>query len=388
MMVANEVPLPALPAITDYFLTKTDLVQMTVAANLGGIGVFAMVHGPLSDIYGRKHVLLYSLVIYVLVTLLCPFASSIYELIGLRFLQGCSGGATTVLGLAIVNDVFSGHKNTQILSRGLLATVVSRLISPIIGGYLTQELGWQYVFVFMAGYGLFCGLIIYFFYEETRILNTIHNHQGEFIKTKISQKLHQFFEGLLEMLKHKEFMYGVVIHSSLFCGKWIYSTVAPFVFIKSIGVSAIAYGYYSAAIIGVFILCSLFTQHRVHAIGNYGIVENGLAIAFIGTFILLILVLFFPNTPAWITMGAGLYIGATAMLGPAGATIAMDLTPNKGAAASIVSSSRTLVGVVGSLIGGLIQDNDLLMIPLLLFLTIALPSYMLMKLKTIPKKKL
>lgn len=386
MMFSNELPLPALPNITAYFSTTIELTQMTVAINLAGIAIFALIHGPLSDAYGRKNVLLYSLFMYVVVTLICPFAGNIQEFMTLRFLQGCCGGASTVIGLAMVNDEFSGANNTQVLSRIMLASVGASVLAPIVGGHLTVSLGWKYVFFFMAFYGAFCWFLIYFYYRESCVHHHVHAPDGSKFKTKLHIKFHQIFEGFSEMLHHREFLYAVTIHGSLTCGKWIYATVAPFIFIQSLGLSPVIFGYYTAAVIGSFVLCSLLTEFTIQKIGNYGVIQKGLMIAFVGASLLLFIVIFFPDEPASIAFAAALYIGATAMLTPSGATIAMDLSKKKGAAAAILSSSRTFLGVLGASIGGIVREDHFILMPIVLFITIAIPAYMLFQLQQGQKK--
>lgn len=386
MMFANELPLPALPNIAAFFSTTTEITQMTVAFNLAGISIFALIHGPLSDTYGRRNILLYSLTLYLAFTLMCPFAKSIEELVFLRFLQGCSGGATTVIGLVMVNDEFSGPQTTQILSRIMLASITASILAPIIGGHLTVDFGWQYVFFFMAGYGVFCWLLVYFYYTD---MSNHPHHEGDTrakLRTKLLNKYHQIFEGLNEMLHHRDFLYAVMIHGSLNCGKWIYATVAPFLFIEGLGLSPVVFGYYTAAMIIAFIACSLLTEFTIKKIGNYGVIQKGLIIAAMGAGMLMTIILFFPERPGSMAFAAALYIGGTAMLTPSGATLAMDFSKKKGAAAAVLSSSRTFMGVLGAALGGIIRQDHFILMPIILFITIAIPAYMLFQLQQRQKK--
>jgi DHA1 family bicyclomycin/chloramphenicol resistance-like MFS transporter len=386
MMFSNELPLPALPNITAYFATTTEMSQLSVAINLAGIALFALIHGPVSDVYGRKNILLYTLVLYAGITVACTFVTSIEQLLVARFLQGCCGGATTVVGLAMVNDEFAGPHNTQILSRILLASVAASIVAPIIGGHLTVSFGWKSVFYFMAAYGVFCLAIIYFYYKDVCVHRRLYAPEGSRLRAKLIIKFLQIFEGFSEMFRHRDFMYAVTIHGSLYCGKWIYATVAPFIFIQSMGLSPIVFGYYTAAIIGAFILCSLLTEFTIQKIGNYGVIQKGLTIAFVGASLLLMVVLFYPNKPASIAFAAAIYIGATAMLTPSGATLAMDLSKKKGAAAAILASTRTFMGVLGATIGGVVRDDHFILMPIALFITIAIPAYMLFQLQQKQKK--
>lgn len=386
MMFCNELPLPALPSITDYFYASDEVIQMTVALNLAGISLFALIHGPLSDTYGRRSVLLYSLSIYIVLTLMCPFAKSVEELSILRFLQGCSGGATTVMGLAMVHDEFSGAHTTQILSRIMLASITASVMAPIIGGHLTEYYGWYTVFFFMASYALFCWMLIYFYYTDPHKTHLGHDTQGHKFLKKLQNKWHQIFEGLNEMLHHRDFLYAVTIHGALNCGKWIYATVAPFIFIDAFGLTPVEFGYYTAAMIIAFIFCSILTEFTINKVGNIGVIRGGLSIATLGAILLLIVILLQPDNPESMAFAAALYIGGTAMLTPSGATLAMDSTKKKGSAAAILSSSRTLMGVVGAALGVFIRHDHYILMPIILLVTIAIPAYMVFQLVQRQKK--
>src|SRR5438045_3516421 len=89
--------LPALPTITRSFHTSASAVQLTLTACLAGLAVGQLVAGPLSDAYGRRKPLLLGLGGYVVASIACAFAPSVYALVALRFLQGASGATGIVI---------------------------------------------------------------------------------------------------------------------------------------------------------------------------------------------------------------------------------------------------------------------------------------------------
>ncbi|MDP0774059.1 MFS transporter, partial [Klebsiella pneumoniae] len=77
--------------------TSTTLTQLSLTSALIGLGLGQLFFGPLSDRIGRKTPLLFSRLLFVLASVLCPSTQNIYALIGWRFVQGVAGAGGSVL---------------------------------------------------------------------------------------------------------------------------------------------------------------------------------------------------------------------------------------------------------------------------------------------------
>ncbi len=86
--------LPALPAITEDFLTSDAAVQLTLTGTLLGLALGQLVIGPLSDVFGRRRPLVLGTSLHVAASVACWFAPSIAVLGALRALQGLGAAAT------------------------------------------------------------------------------------------------------------------------------------------------------------------------------------------------------------------------------------------------------------------------------------------------------
>lgn len=147
--------LPAFPAIhTDFPTVHGNDVQMMVYAYLIGIGAAQLVFGTLSDVFGRKPVLMAGLVIYAAGSLLAAFTDSFAMLLGARLVQGVGGAAGRVLAVAIVRDRFEGHEMARVMSLVMMVFLTVPIVAPALGSLILLAGSWRYIFAAMLGLAL------------------------------------------------------------------------------------------------------------------------------------------------------------------------------------------------------------------------------------------
>jgi EmrB/QacA subfamily drug resistance transporter len=118
-------------AFTAYLLTAT---------------VSGPIYGKLSDLFGRRPVLLFAVGVFLLGSLLSGLSREMWQLVGFRALQGLGAGALFPVALAVIGDLFDPAERGKY--QGLVGGVfgLSSLIGPAIGGVITDTVGWQWVF--------------------------------------------------------------------------------------------------------------------------------------------------------------------------------------------------------------------------------------------------
>ncbi|MCR8643240.1 Bcr/CflA family multidrug efflux MFS transporter [Paenibacillus sp. N1-5-1-14] len=159
--------LPSLPTLSSDLGTTTSLAQLSLTACLLGLALGQLIVGPLSDKFGRRKPLLISLVIYAVASLLCAFGSSIYLLIGLRFIEGATGAAGIVISRAMVRDMYEGSEMTKFFSLLMLVNGLAPILAPIVGGMLLKYVSWHGVFVVLALIGVVMFLAVLFGLPES-----------------------------------------------------------------------------------------------------------------------------------------------------------------------------------------------------------------------------
>ncbi len=152
----TDMYLPALPNLSQAFCTNTFLVQLSMGICMFGLGIGQLFVGPISDKFGRRKPLLFSMYLFVAASIGCIFAADIYSFIVMRFLQGIAGAGGIVLSRSISSDKYSGMELVKFLA--LIAAVhsIAPVAAPIAGGVSLLLAPWRAIFVllFLLGVAL------------------------------------------------------------------------------------------------------------------------------------------------------------------------------------------------------------------------------------------
>jgi EmrB/QacA subfamily drug resistance transporter len=149
----------ALPAIASS-LGEVERVSWVVVSYLIANTIAAPVYGRLGDSFGRRRMMLAALALFVIGSLLCALAPNIEVLTAMRVLQGFGGGGLMTLSQALIGETFPPRERGRY--QGYLAGVAvsSSTFGPVAGGYLTQALGWQAIFLINLPLGLVAALLV------------------------------------------------------------------------------------------------------------------------------------------------------------------------------------------------------------------------------------
>lgn len=151
--LAIDTYLPSFPAITRDFDATPLAIQQTLSLFMFCFAAMMLFYGTLSDSFGRRPVILASLLLYIGASIGGALAPSLGVLLVCRALQGLAAGAGSVVGRAIVQDRFAGAEAQKILSHVMMVFGLAPAIAPVLGGWLQVGLGWRAIFWFLAGFG-------------------------------------------------------------------------------------------------------------------------------------------------------------------------------------------------------------------------------------------
>jgi EmrB/QacA subfamily drug resistance transporter len=135
----------ALPTIGRHFADLGDLPWVVTAYLLTGTAVTPL-YGKLSDIHGRRMMMLTAILLFMLGSLACALAPSMTALILARALQGLGGGGLMALAQTIIADIVSPRERGRY--QGYIGAVfaVSSIGGPVLGGFLTEHVDWSLIF--------------------------------------------------------------------------------------------------------------------------------------------------------------------------------------------------------------------------------------------------
>ncbi len=144
--------LPSLTAIAETFEVSYALASLSIAGYLAMTAVLQLVIGPLSDRYGRRPVMLASLLVFSAASLGCILATDIWVFLAFRLLQGVII-AGWVVSMAIIRDTSEPQEAASLIGYVTMAMAVAPMLGPMIGGVLGEAFGWRANFVVYAGAG-------------------------------------------------------------------------------------------------------------------------------------------------------------------------------------------------------------------------------------------
>ncbi len=151
--IAIDIMVPALNDIGSAFqLSDPNDQQLVIFAYVLGFGTPQLIWGPVSDRYGRRALLLISLIGYGLCGLACVFANSFYGLLAARFIMGVFSSAGRVVAVSVVRDVYAGRGMAQIMSLVMTVFMVVPILAPAIGQVILLVSPWPWIFYVLVIY--------------------------------------------------------------------------------------------------------------------------------------------------------------------------------------------------------------------------------------------
>ena len=151
-----------------------------IAGQLGGLDLYSwvfagflltqtattVVFGKLSDLYGRKPVMLFGIAVFLVGSILAGFAWSLPSMIVFRLVQGVGAGSIQPIGMTIVGDLYSARERGKI--QGFLASVwgISAVLGPLAGGLIIQHWSWAWIFWINVPIGILAAVGFLLFLDE------------------------------------------------------------------------------------------------------------------------------------------------------------------------------------------------------------------------------
>ena len=162
--------------------TVVGTAMPTVIASLGGLNHYSWVFsvylvtstvtvpvwGKLSDLYGRRLLYQIGIIIFLIGTMLSGMSGSMTQLIIFRAVQGLGAGALVPLGMTIIGDIFTLQERAKMQAYFSGVWGLSSVVGPIVGGFITDQISWRWVFFINIPVGIAAALIIGFALKEPK----------------------------------------------------------------------------------------------------------------------------------------------------------------------------------------------------------------------------
>jgi multidrug resistance protein len=157
---------PAMPTIIAH-LGGFSIYPWVISAYLLAATVSTPIYGKLADLFGRKRVLIFGLVLFSVGSILSGTSMSMGQLIAMRTIQGLGAGAVGPVVLTLVGDLFSLEERAHVQSWFSAVWGLSSVAGPLIGGYLADHVGWRWVFLVSVPFAIVAILMLMVYVKES-----------------------------------------------------------------------------------------------------------------------------------------------------------------------------------------------------------------------------
>lgn len=147
--------LPSLPAIGEGLgVANPNSRQWVIGSFMIAFGLGQIVHGPLSDRFGRRPILRINLLLVAVFNLLAAVAGSFALLIAARVACGLTVSACRVLAVSVVRDRFEGRQMARVMSLAMIVFMAAPILAPSVGQLILLVAPWRWIFATLAGVAL------------------------------------------------------------------------------------------------------------------------------------------------------------------------------------------------------------------------------------------
>ncbi len=328
--------LPSLSRIAADFEADYALVSLSIGGYLAVSSVLQIIMGPLSDLYGRRPVMLGAMGLFVVASVGCLLAPNITVFLAFRMLQsGVIGGM--VLSRAIVRDMHGQKEAARLLGVIGMAMALAPLLAPVLGGLLDEVFGWRATFLLFVVLGLAMLAVVYADLGET-------NH-------KRASRFSDQFRSYPDLFRDRLFW--------AWCGGIMFSVGGFYAFLggapkvgeEAFGLSPAVLGFGMGSISGGFMLGNFLYGRLSPRIGGARVMVAGRVFALLGPLVGVgLFVLGMGNV--WTLFGPILFVGLGNGLTLPGANAGvMSVSPRLAGSASGLSGALTVAG--GALVTGI-----------------------------------
>ena len=162
VMADNWVVSPILPAIAKSIGVSPVRAGLLISAYMIPFGLFQLVFGPLSDRYGKRQVINFSMVFFTVGTGLCGIGMGLYDLAFYRAITGVFAASVMPICLALIGDVIPMERRQQAIGTFMGIAFLGQGLSMAVGGSIAYFVSWRGVFFVYAGLAVLSTLLLYF----------------------------------------------------------------------------------------------------------------------------------------------------------------------------------------------------------------------------------
>jgi DHA1 family bicyclomycin/chloramphenicol resistance-like MFS transporter len=281
-----DINLPALSATGAALNASASDVGLTMSAFVFTLAVLPLLYGPASDRFGRKPIMLFGILLFVIGSVACVLAPSLPALLASRLVQGIGAAAMGTI-FAIIRDLFDGNAARIKIANVMVAANVSTMVAPTAGATLLALGDWRLIYAVQAAIGSVLLLVVLFGLSESARIDPTRRSSPAVVS------------GYLRVLTHPVSFGFVLVGAAAGATVFAYVTGASLFFIGVVGLRPDQYGLIFSAC-SAAIMCGAFLDARLsrRGIASGDVLATGLKLMTTGSVVLLAMTMGGLRSPA------------------------------------------------------------------------------------------
>ena len=358
--IANDLIMPGMIEVVKDFAVSDLYIASSLSVFILGGASLQLFLGPLSDKYGKRKIMLFGVLVFLLSSLANSLSTSINQFMISRFFQGMGICYVGVIGYATIQEMFKEKKAVKIISIMTSISILAPLLGPLIGSMFLEHFHWRWLNAIIVSLGSIALIGLYFFFPNKTNSMVIES-------TPKKNKENLFIESVKNyksILKNKKFMLGVFAFGCVEIPLVLWIALSPIVLIRKADLTQFEYGVYQIPVFGMFILGVAVLQLMLKSSSLEKIIIKGSVIVGLGLILSFMLPTLLNQHHLATVIPYALYaLGLGMISSPISRLVLFSSSVSKGSVAGIFSLITMIMFGVGTELAGILyrtQNNIIL----------------------------
>jgi DHA1 family bicyclomycin/chloramphenicol resistance-like MFS transporter len=356
----------------EFFAVSEGEIQQLLGTNFIGFLAGVLLAGPLCDSLGRRRVALAGMMVFLLVSVYAPFASSFQMMLLVRFIQGFAVTGPIIGGSTMLMEHTFGAAQIFWMSMANASITLCMALAPIVGSLINNSWGfsgnlWAIFIVALIG-------IIPFLFFVPESLNK---------ESRKPFKMREVTNNYWQLLKNRRFVGLSLVISALPAAYWIYTGVSSLYLIDYLKLDPALFGRYQGPIVGVFALLSIGINWIHQRVSLKICLLVGFFSMLVGVLFLVVFSCIGYESALGTTIFMMFFVGGMVPACSLLFASALNQLPAnlQGSGQSLIQALRLLLSSIGTIILGITYSGPFLPVALILLAMLLLSSILLFKMR-------
>lgn len=266
--IANDMIMPGMIKVVTEFNSPVENIAKSLSLFIIGGSTLQVFLGPLCDRYGKRNILLFGNLLFLIVSGIIPFVTNIDQFLLARYFQGF-GLCFIFIGYAMIHELFDDKAAVKLCSLVSNISVFAPLIGPVIGSAIIIGFNWRYVFIVTAVLAVIS------------LIGLARNMPNNKPDAPV-MNLKEIIDTYIKIIKTRTLIQGGLIIAVVCLPMISWIGLAPILVMQIMGKSYGAYVIYQSLVFGGFILSSISIQFVAGRFSFHSLITKGTIIAMTG----------------------------------------------------------------------------------------------------------